>query len=93
MGSFTKTFGGSARVRIIDVFAENPEDDLSAPRIMEMTGISRRNVYLVLEALMTEGILVKGRRIGKCDHYLLNPSDLRSRNLGYFEITFNSFVE
>ncbi|MDG6224596.1 MAG: hypothetical protein QCI82_03685 [Candidatus Thermoplasmatota archaeon] len=85
MGSFTRTFGGSARVRILEVFSENPEDHLSAPQIMEMTGISRRNVYLILEALLSEGILVKGRRVGKCDHYLLNPNDVRSRNLGYLE--------
>lgn len=74
------------RIAILETFAENPDDSLSAAEVIEYSGASRRAVYLILGDFEKEGLLTrideKGSRGRK---YRLNPNDVRARSLGLME--------
>lgn len=91
MGAFTNLFkiGNRKipRILILEAFAENPDDILSAPDIIKMTGVSRRAVYMIINDLANDGILVKvPKEKGKrTQYYGLNPNDARAANLSLIE--------
>lgn len=89
MGAFSGLFGNNARVRVVEAFAENHDEALSARDIIDIAEVSRREAYLVLRKLAREGIIVPasvGR--SKVRFYKLNPADIRGRMLHPLEELF-----
>jgi biotin operon repressor len=95
VGAFTDLFkiGNRKipRISILEAFAENPDDPLSAPDIIKMTGVSRRGVYMIISDLANDGILVKvpKERGQRTQYYGLNPNDARAANLSMIERLLN----
>lgn len=85
MGAFTDLMGNSPRVAILEAFAENPDDVLSAPEIELITGISRRAVYYSLKKFVEDGILEILQTERKGNFYRLNENDLRAQLLPTIE--------
>lgn len=78
MGSFSSIFGKLPKVLVLEAFAEDPEEQYSAPEIMRITGISRRAAYLIIQHFLKEGLLNFSERKRGTKYYRLNPSDLRA---------------
>lgn len=83
MGTFTGLFGTSPRVAVVEAFAENPDEELSVPEIVAITGVSKRGGYIHTRRLLDEGILVKSGKIGKCQLYKFNKNDPRGDALTF----------
>lgn len=95
MGAFTNLFKIGERqiprVAILEAFAENPDDSLSASDIIRITGVSRRAVYLILNDLVEDGLLVLDDKPGNrgAKQFYLNPNDARASNLALIESILN----
>lgn len=85
MGTFVKLFGRSPRVAIVEAFSENPDDDLSVPEIVKITGISRRAVYMHVRKMLKEGLIVTSRKVGKGLYFKFNSEDPRGEALAQLE--------
>ncbi len=79
MGAYSDIFGNVPKVLLLEMFAENPEDELTASDIIEETGISKRETYLLLEKFVKEGLIVV--KNGRPKRYQLNRNDLRANVL------------
>ncbi len=79
MGVYSDIFGKVPRVLLLEMFAENPDDELTASDIIEETGISKRETYLLLEKFVKEGLIVS--KDGRPKKYRLNKNDLRAKVL------------
>jgi hypothetical protein len=88
MGTLVKLFGKSPRVRIVEAFSENPEEEFSAPEIELITGVARRSAYTHMEKLTSDGLIIKTKKVGKCNYYMLNKADTRGKYLPMFESIF-----
>lgn len=79
MGAFSDIFGDVPKVLVLEMFAENPNDELSVRDIIDQTKVSKRGVYLIVRKFKKSGLLielpVKPRK------YMLNFNDLRVRTL------------
>ena len=49
MGAFSDIFGKVPKVLILEMFAENPNDELTVKDIIDQTGVSKRGTYLILK--------------------------------------------
>lgn len=85
MGSFTNLFGNYPRVVILEAFAENPEYELSVPDLIKITQKSRRTVYMYIEKILEEGIIIEGKKEGKCQYYKFNSNDPRGEAFVFLE--------
>lgn len=85
MGAFTNLFGSYPRVAVAEAFSENPDEELSVPDIVKITGKSKRAVYMHVKKLLGEGILSASSRVGKCQYYRFNENDPRGEALTYLE--------
>lgn len=83
MGLFTKLFGKSPRISVLEVFATYPRRKLSVAETRIESGISKRESYLLLRMLEREGLIVKTSKKGDIESYKLNDNDLRSRMLSW----------
>ncbi len=79
MGAFSEIFGKVPRVLILEMFSEEPDEELTVKDIIDQTGISKRGAYLIIKKFVNEGLLIEsGTRPKK---YMLNYNDLRARTL------------
>jgi DNA-binding transcriptional ArsR family regulator len=85
MGTFTNLFGFYPRVAILEVLTENEDTSLSAPEIMEMTGVSRGAVYYSLPKLVEDGLVVKDEESRRPKKFILNHNDVRAMILPYLD--------
>ncbi len=76
MGAFSDIFGKVPGVLLMEMFTENADDELTANDIIEQTGISKRETYLLLKKFVKEGLIVVKNIRPK--RYKLNKNDLRS---------------
>lgn len=82
MGALTDVLGLDPRVRVLEVFAQNPEERLTARDVIEMGGPSRRSAYQVLKLLTEEGILIQSADPArKVMVFRLNHNDVRAHAL------------
>ena len=68
----TPLFGNYYQSKIIEVFLENYEEELSSPEIIEIAESSRGSTYKYLKYLVKEKIIKKTKKIGKTQLYMLN---------------------
>ncbi len=67
-----KIFGNSPRIRLLNVFFENPYFDFSREELVKMLGMSKSTVYKGISELEKLGIIKFSRKIGKSVLYKLN---------------------
>jgi len=79
MGAFSDIFGNVPKVLILETLAENSDDDLTIRDIIEETGVSKREVYLIMRKLVKEGLVLESG--GRPKKYKLNTMDLRAITL------------
>jgi hypothetical protein len=79
MGAFSDIFGKVPKVLILEMFAENPNDELTIRDIIDQTEVSKRGAYLIVKKFEKTGILIE--LPGKPKKYILNHNDLRAKTL------------
>ena len=79
MGAFSDIFGKVPRVAILEILAENSDDELTIREIIDETEVSKRGVYLIIRDFIKNGLVLEsGKRPKK---YRLNKNDLRALTL------------
>lgn len=81
MGLFTRLFGNTPRIAVLEVFAELPDSILTVSQLRKYAGVSKRESYLILRKLASDGLVTKVSKKKESESYKLNPNDLRARSL------------
>ncbi len=68
----SKIFGDCPQVKILEVFADQFDEELSIPDIIWLTDIPKTTVYSYVSKLLDEKILLEGEKIGNTQLYHLN---------------------
>lgn len=68
----SKIFGECPQIKLLEVFVDNFDEELSIPDILWLTDIPKTTVYSYINKLLDEKILLKGNKIGKTQFYYLN---------------------
>ena len=67
-----KAFGYSPKLRIIDIFLDNPYFDFSREELVKELGMSKQTLYKNFKDLEELGIVKVSRRIGRAVMYKIN---------------------
>ena len=67
-----KTLGSSPKLRIIDLFLDNPLFDFTKEEVIEALGMSKQIFYKHFSDLEAYGMVKVSRRIGKAKLYRIN---------------------
>lgn len=67
-----KVFGYSPKLRILDIFLDNPHFDFSKSEVIRELGMSKQTFYKNFRDLEELGIVEVSRRIGRATMYKLN---------------------
>ncbi len=78
MGLLSRLFGKTPRISVLEVLAEKPESLFSVSQIRKYSEISKRESYLVLRRLASEGLVIRTNKNSENESYKLNTNDLRS---------------
>lgn len=68
----SKIFGDCPQAKILEVFAEHIDEELSIPDIIWLTDMPKTTIYSYVRKLLDEKILIEGDKIGKTQLYNLN---------------------
>ena len=68
----SKIFGEYPQVKILEVFADHFDEELSIPDITWLTDMPKTIVYKYINKLLGEKILLKGDKIENTQFYCLN---------------------
>lgn len=68
----SKIFGDCPQVKILEVFADHFEEELSIPDIIWITDMPKTTIYSYVDKLLEEKILLEGEKVGKTQFYHLN---------------------
>ena len=89
--TFRDLFGDSDECRIMEAFAENPDDVLSATDLMRIVDVeSRAVVYQHVTKLIYNNIVILQGREGNIEMYKLNTDNKISKILILLESTMSS---
>ena len=69
---FVKLFGYSPKLRILDIFLDNPYFDFSKSEIIRELGMSKQTFYKNFKDLEELGIVKPTRNIGRATMYRIN---------------------
>lgn len=87
----TDLFGESDECRILEVFVENPECELSSTEIMHLADVgSRKAVYAHITRLMYNDVIMLAGRDGNIEMYKLNCDNTMAKILITLERTMAS---
>jgi len=67
-----KMFGYSPKLRILDIFLDNPYFDFSKSELAKELGMSKQTLYKNFEDMEELGIVKLSRRIGRAKMYKIN---------------------
>lgn len=67
-----KMFGRSPKLRILDIFMDNPHFEFSKSELVKELGMSKRTLYKNFKDLEDLGIIKASRRVGRAVMYRLN---------------------
>jgi len=67
-----RMFGNSPKLRILDIFLDNPYFDFSKGEVIKELGMSKQTFYKYFEDLEDLGIIKPTRRIGRATLYRIN---------------------
>ena len=68
----SKIFGDYPQVKILEVFADHFDEELSILDLVWLTDIPKATIYSYISKLLEEKILLEGSKIGKAQLYHLN---------------------
>lgn len=68
----SKIFGDCPQAKILEVFADHFDEELSIPDIIWLTDIPKTTIYSYVSKLIDEKILLEGEKVGKTQLYQLN---------------------
>ncbi len=71
-GTFCDVFGPTARNRVLEIFLEGPGVDNGLGNIAEESGLSRAAVYVIIEELLEQRLVVPSRKVGRTQLYKLD---------------------
>lgn len=84
MTTLPDVLGDRARVRILEVFLAERDDDLNATDIARHADLHRSTIYHHLDALRAYGLIVQTRTAGNSPMYQLNgESELATILVGF----------
>lgn len=69
---FVKMFGRSPKLRMLDLFLDNPHLDFSKSEIVRELGMSKQTLYKNFGDLEELGIVKVSRKIGRATMYRIN---------------------
>lgn len=67
-----RMFGNSPKLRILDIFLDNPYFDFSKSEVIRELGMSKQTFYRYFKDLEELGIVKPTRRIGRATLYRIN---------------------
>ena len=67
-----RMFGNSPKLRILDIFLDNPYFDFSKSEVIRELGMSKQTFYKYFKDLEELGIVKPTRRIGRATLYRIN---------------------
>ena len=67
-----KMFGNSPKIRILDIFMDNPYFDFTKSEVIRELGMSKQTFYKYFKELEELGIVKPTRRIGRATLYKIN---------------------
>ncbi len=67
-----KMFGNSSKLRILDIFLDNPYFDFSKSEVVRELGMSKQTFYKNFKDLEELGIVKVSRKIGRAVMYRIN---------------------
>lgn len=85
MPVLSKIFGECNQVKILEMFAENPNKLLYVADIVKLTGISKITVNSHVNKLLDEGIIEKGEKDGRVQFYKLNINNSKAKIIRLLE--------
>ena len=68
----SKIFGDCPNVKILEVFADHFDEELSIPDIIWLTDMPKTTIYNYISKLLEEKIILEGNKVGKTQLYHLN---------------------
>ena len=68
----SKIFGDCSQVKILEVFADHFDEELSIPDIIWLTDMPKTTIYSYIGKLLEEKIILEGSKVGKTQLYHLN---------------------
>ncbi|MFQ5710595.1 MAG: winged helix-turn-helix domain-containing protein [Candidatus Geothermarchaeales archaeon] len=69
---FVKMFGYSPKLRILDIFLDNPHFDFNKSEVIRELGMSKQTFYKNFKDLEELGIVKVSRNIGRATMYRIN---------------------
>ena len=79
MGAFTDLFGTVPRVAILEILAENSDEELTVKDIIDEIEIPKREVHSIMRDFIKIGLVLESGKRPK--RYGLNKNDLRAQTL------------
>jgi sugar-specific transcriptional regulator TrmB len=79
MGAFTDIFGKVPRVAILEILAENSDEELTVKDIIDETEVSKREAYSIIRDFIKIGLVLESGKRPK--RYGLNKNDVRAQTL------------
>lgn len=76
---FREVAGDSVRNRVLEYAIEGREINFAPSDITKEYNHSRANTYLSIKNLVKEKILIKSRKIGNTQTYILNKNNIRAK--------------
>ncbi len=67
-----RMFGDSPKLRILDLFMDNPYFDFSKSEVIRELGMSKQTFYKYFEDLVELGVVKVSRKIGRATLYRIN---------------------
>lgn len=68
----TKIFGEGPRVKILEAFADNFEDEISIQDLIWLTDMPKTTIYNYINRLLDEKIILEGTNVKRTQFYRLN---------------------
>jgi len=69
---FSKFLGNSPMIKVLDILLESREMDYSKKEMAEAAGVSWNTLASIWPFLMEKGIIMRTRKIGKQEMYMLD---------------------
>jgi hypothetical protein len=73
---FSKFLGNSPMIRVLDILLESREIDYSKKEMAEAAGVSWNTLASVWPFLLEKGIIMRTRKIGKQEMYMLDRENV-----------------
>ncbi len=74
-------FGDTPQLRVVDFFIENHFFDFPLTEIAKKSNVSYNSLKMFFYMFVKSGIIIKTRRVGKSDYYMLNMDNTFIKDL------------